>query len=87
MISVAALTSGKWVPSARFRVRQHIAPLRDHGIEVCEYTPAIAKYGTVPGWPKRIRPAYGLPLHALWQGAKLIARLPGILGSRRNCIT
>jgi glycosyltransferase involved in cell wall biosynthesis len=87
MIRVAALTSGKHVPSARFRVRQHVEPLRDLGIEVREYVPAISKYGPIPGWPKKVNPTFGLPLYAIWQGAKLAARIPGVLDSWRSSIT
>lgn len=45
MINVAALTTGKSIPSARFRLRQHFKPMRDLGINVQEYLPRIAKGG------------------------------------------
>ena len=60
MIEVAALTSGRRVPSARFRVRQHVEPLRSLGVDVHEYVPAIDKYARLPGWPA------GVSLAALW---------------------
>lgn len=37
MIRVVALTAGRVRPSARFRVRQHLDPLRRQGIHVAEY--------------------------------------------------
>jgi glycosyltransferase involved in cell wall biosynthesis len=44
MIKVAALTSGKHAPASRFRVRQFIEPLRQHGISVSEFHPPWSKY-------------------------------------------
>jgi glycosyltransferase involved in cell wall biosynthesis len=38
-LRVAALTRGRDVPSARFRVRQFVAPLRGLGVEVREHAP------------------------------------------------
>ena len=46
MIKVTALTSGRHVPSSRFRVRQFIAPLRSLGIQVSEHYPLLNKYRT-----------------------------------------
>ncbi len=76
MTRVAALTSGRLVPSARFRVRQHIGPLRRFGIEVREYVPAIEKYEVLEGWPPGSRLA-----------AKLLARVPAVLASYRHDVT
>jgi glycosyltransferase involved in cell wall biosynthesis len=70
MIKVAAYTGGKNVPSARFRVHQHIPELRSHDIWVNEHT---AFFGSYPPANKAIRP--------LWGGATLIQRLPGIMHS------
>lgn len=73
MIEVAALTSGRNVPSSRFRVRQYIRPLTDHGVHVREYCPLIEKFAA--------------PLHPradpLLRAAKLASRVPGILLARR----
>lgn len=52
MIKVAALTSGKYFPSSRFRVRQFIGPLQSFGIQITEHFPLANKYYT-----KRIAPA------------------------------
>jgi glycosyltransferase involved in cell wall biosynthesis len=87
MITVAALTSGKFEPSSRFRIRQHIASLRTFGVLVREYLPALGKYALIPGRPMRDRPQYLNPFGYLWEGLKLAARLPGIVGSHRCQIT
>jgi glycosyltransferase involved in cell wall biosynthesis len=87
MITVAALTSGIFEPSSRFRVRQHIAPLRTLGVLVREYLPALEKYALIPGRPMRDRPQYLNPFGYLWEGLKLAAKLPGIVGSHRCQIT
>lgn len=86
MIRVAALTSGRNVPSTRFRVRQHIEPLRAQGFEVREYTPAINKYSLPRPWPPGVSLKY-LPQFYVWQAAKLATRLPGVWGSWRAEIT
>ena len=74
MISVGALTSGRDVPSTRFRIRQFIESLADNGVVVREYRPFIDKYSTPPG----------ALLGPLWTAAKLTSRLPGLLGARRS---
>lgn len=88
MIEVAALTSGRDVPSSRFRVRQHIPLLREQGIAVSEFIPHIEKYAEAP-WPCRW--SKGSPAHkvatGLWAAAKLAARVKGLAGSRRADIT
>src|SRR6266545_3344199 len=71
MIKVAALTSGKHVPSSRFRVRQFVPVLRAQGIDVREFALQTPKYATM-----RFRPA-------AWAltAAKLALRLPGVASS------
>ena len=86
MIRVAALTSGKVVPSSRFRVRQHVEPLRALGFAVREYTPVIDKYAPLPAWPTGLSPRFAPQLYP-WQASKLIARLPGLVGSWRSDVT
>ena len=86
MIRVAALTSGKVVPSSRFRVRQHIEPLRALGLAVREHIPAIGKYAPVPGWPSGVSARLAPQLYP-WQGAKLASRIPGLVGSWRSDAT
>jgi glycosyltransferase involved in cell wall biosynthesis len=51
MIKVAAITSGRNVPSSRFRVRQFITPLAELGIEVTEHYARPNKYLTRRVWP------------------------------------
>lgn len=87
MIRVAALTSGRFAASTRFRVRQHIEPLRAEGIAVREFVPAIPKHAPLPGWPSHISIKYALPYFLLWQAAKVATRLPGLIGSARAQIT
>jgi len=87
MIKVAALTSGRNVPSSRFRVRQHILPLEAFGIEVREYVPRIDKYRNLPLWPENKDYRYGLPLFLLWQAMKVTTRIPGVFGSWRHQMT
>lgn len=54
-LRVVALTSGRDVPSARFRVRQHIPLLRELGLDVEEHPAPVDKYlavgvtGRMPG--------------------------------------
>lgn len=81
MIRVAGITSGRDVPSTRFRVRQHTEKLAQLGVSVSEYCPAISKYQPMPMWPKGVRSSYVPPLHALWLMAKLATRVPAIIGS------
>jgi glycosyltransferase involved in cell wall biosynthesis len=81
MIRVAALTSGKNVPSARLRVRQHIEPLKRAGIHVQEFVPAIDKYAPPPpSLPLSNRPV-SLSVRAIWKAAKVLARVPGTMGT------
>ena len=77
MIKVTALTSGKNVPSSRFRVRQFIRPLSSLGIQVSEY----------PLWLRKYTPRSFPPLRHLGDACKALARLPGLLASRSNDIT
>ncbi|HEY0594058.1 MAG TPA: glycosyltransferase family 4 protein [Thermoanaerobaculia bacterium] len=88
MIRVAALTSGRNVPSARFRVRQHIDPLRWWGIDVVESVPRIDAYRAIPWDPASRLGRFAL--RALYQGliaGKTLSRLPGVLASRRADVT
>ena len=85
MIKVAALTSGQLDPAARFRVRQHIKPLKKLGIQVQEYIPNIDKNQFVPHFAQGMK--YQKPLRAMMLGAKLLSRFPGVLGSWTNQVT
>jgi glycosyltransferase involved in cell wall biosynthesis len=84
---VAALTQGRFVPAARFRVRQNIPTLKKFGVEVTEYYPDINVYQGVPcnmeGWPRPAR----LPLVAAWQALKLGLRIPHIYQAGKYDIT
>jgi glycosyltransferase involved in cell wall biosynthesis len=71
MISVTALTSGRNVPSSRFRVRQFIRPLADHGVSVTEHWPIVNKYLPSPRW-----------MRALSNPIKAALRVPGLRAAR-----
>lgn len=72
MIRIAAFTGGLSVPSARFRVRQHIPALHREGINVEEFTSAFGQYPPRVRW---VRP--------LWALATLTERLPAVVLSHR----
>jgi glycosyltransferase involved in cell wall biosynthesis len=83
MLEVLALTSGRNVPSARFRVRQHIAELRRSGITVREVLPKVDKYADLPGPLGHGRARrYLPPLYWAWAAYRLAARWPGVAQSR-----
>lgn len=73
MLEVVALTSGARVPSARFRVRQHLTALAAEGIRVRECTPAISRVAPKPRWLRWLPAALALP--------KLAAAAPGVAAS------
>src|SRR6266851_2740925 len=77
MIKVTALTSGRNIPSSRFRVRQFIEPLSKFGIQVSEY----------PLWLKKYTAGSFAPLRYVGDASKTCARLPGLLASRYSDIT
>lgn len=87
MIRVAALTSGADVPSARFRVRQHIVPLRSLDIEVVDYCPAISQLARLPGKLGSIRQRYMPPVAAGQVLLNAALRLPGVFGTYRADVT
>jgi glycosyltransferase involved in cell wall biosynthesis len=88
MIRVAALTSGKNVPSTRFRIRQHIDPLRMAGIDVREYIPSIVKRAYLLGLSQVESPGHYIrPVGALWETLKLLTRGPGVIGSWKAKVT
>ena len=87
MIKVAALTSSLNDPSARFRIRQYVQPLKEYNIRVAEYIPDIDKNQFIPSWAKRFVPQYKKPIRGMMLGAKLISRTPGYIGSWTDQIT
>lgn len=70
ILRIAALTGGRNVPSARFRVRQLIPALQEYGVLMHEFIPPISKYPPAAKW-----------LRPLWGGAALVARIPAVLAS------
>src|SRR5581483_3252034 len=66
MLRVTAYTGGHSVPSARFRVRQYISPLRQYGVDIHERP---ARFGSYPPHRRALRPIWG----ALALGERLAA--------------
>src|SRR5436190_18899187 len=56
VLSVAAYTTGRNIPSARFRVRQYIPALKKLGVDMREYH---ARFGSSPTRCKALRPLWG----------------------------
>jgi len=75
---VTALSSGQSVPAARFRIRQLLPALAQHGISVREFCPRPGSYDTPPSI---------LAGSGIWPCVKIAAHLPGILHSRYNGVT
>ena len=82
-ISICALTSSWNAPASRFRIRQHIEPLRQLGVDVTEYCPRIGQFMPTPALLARVRRRYLAPASMLWAAGHALARAPGVLGSRR----
>ena len=87
MITVAALTSGKNVPSSRFRIRQHREPLQRLGINVREYIPLISKYASIQGTSNTAKQTSSHSIFILKKGIKIATRLHGLIGSWKADIT
>ena len=87
MITVAALTSGKNVPSSRFRIRQHREPLQQLGINVREYIPLISKYASIQGTSNAAKQKSSRSMFILKKGIKIATRLHGLIGSWKADIT
>lgn len=84
---VAALTSGRGVPSARFRIRQHLPNLSEAGLDVREYCPIISQVARLPGALGKVRARYLPPLIIGQTALNLALRVPGILGSHQADVT
>lgn len=68
-------------------MRQLVAPLAARGVAVREMVPALERHARFPFLPEGMPLAALPPLWAGWQLAKLAARVPGILESRRADVT
>ncbi len=79
-LRVAAITTGRWVPSSRFRVRQYIPYLSRSGIVVCEFPSGV---GVVRSVLKGGRAALLLGQLA-WGTARWMGQLRGVLGGWRS---
>lgn len=80
-MQISALTQGRNVPSARFRVRQHIQPLATFGIDVAEHCPRVAAVAGFPGALGRVRPRYLGPLGVALIAARVLSRVTGTIST------
>lgn len=80
---VAALTGGRDVPSARFRVRQYTNALAERGIEVREYFPSINRNAKLPGILGGVKPRYLGPIGLGWLGIHYASRVPSVILSHQ----
>jgi glycosyltransferase involved in cell wall biosynthesis len=85
-VRVEALVSGRLAASSRFRVIQHVAPLRALGVEVSARPPRISKYASLPPRLTRDR-LIAAPATLAFQTAKLGTRLPAVARSWRADVT
>ena len=81
-LRVCAITAGRNAPPARFRIRQHLQPLREMGVEVTEYVPRVPQAMPMPGMLRHVRRRWLGPVSAAWALAHAAARLPAIVDSR-----
>ena len=87
VMRVAAVTSGRATPSARFRVRQHLPNLCKAGLDVREYCPAINQGARLPGALGKVRARYMPPLIIGQTALNLALRIPAIIGSHQADVT
>ncbi len=85
-VRVEAVLSGRLAASSRFRVLQHIAPLRTLGIDVQARVPRISKYASVPSRWTQHRWSDVIGETSL-RAAKVAVRLPSVAGSWRADVT
>jgi glycosyltransferase involved in cell wall biosynthesis len=82
-MNICALTSSRNAPASRFRIRQHIQPLRNLGVNVTEYCPRVGQSMPVPAQLARVRRRYLAPVAMLWAAGHALARTPAVVASRR----
>lgn len=78
VIAAVAVTSGREVPSARFRVRQYTSLLADRGVLVREATPRLSAYAPNPLSDSWVPGVLG---SGAWAACRLATRLPGLARS------
>jgi glycosyltransferase involved in cell wall biosynthesis len=76
MMKVAAYTGGDSVPSARYRVRQLVEPLRRRGVDIVEYP---ARFGSYPP-RERVK-------HPVWGAMALVERAVASIHSWKADVT
>ena len=85
-LRVEAVVSGQRVASSRFRVLQHVEPLRHLGVDVHTAAPRLSKYASLPLSVRRHRRLVPAGRVAL-QAAKLATRAPQVVRSWRSQLT
>ena len=75
-VVVAALTAGRNVPGARFRVGQYVRPMRAEGVDLRWYPAPVPKH---PPRSRLLRP--------LWLPLSIAGRIPAVLAARRAHVT
>jgi glycosyltransferase involved in cell wall biosynthesis len=83
-VQVAALTGGTDVPSARFRVRQHVGPLAGYGVYVDEMVATPSVFGPKPtprSWDRFT--AVDRASDLVWSAVKVARRVPDIRRTAR----
>lgn len=83
LLTVAAITGGKDVPSARFRIRQYRSALADNGIDLVEYCPFARQQIRLPGMLGRIRRRYLFPWLFIQMLLNIAGRIPAFVGAKR----
>jgi glycosyltransferase involved in cell wall biosynthesis len=81
MIRVAALTSGRNMPSSRFRIRQHVSALGKYDVQVTEYCPAVSQHLRIPGKLSMVRTRYLPPVLGTQMLFNIMLRIPGVFGT------
>lgn len=81
-LRVQAIVSGRLSASSRFRVLQHVDPLRLLGVDVHAHSPRISKYASLPP-ALAARPLVSPLAREALEAAKLGVRLPAVVGSWR----
>lgn len=87
MIRIAALTSGKNIPSASFRVNQYIPRLKKDDIIIRDFNPIWNKFEAPPKQIRRYLRPLNLDTPKYWNILKRLDRYQGVISSYFHDIT